>query len=81
VTASENTARSGSSHDPASVAVDAAAHTALAETDGVGVGRIDGEASRAASSQGELDRPRLARFVESGEAVAGCGVQARHELS
>jgi NAD(P)H-dependent FMN reductase len=37
--------------DPASAAVDAAAHTALAQTgvDGVGVGRVDGEALRAAS--------------------------------
>ena len=66
--------------DPASAAIDAAAHTALAETDedGVGVGRVDCEALRAASRQGELNRPRFARLVESGEAVAGCGVEAPH---
>src|SRR3954453_6950313 len=55
--------------DPASPAVDAAAHASLAQTDEhrVGVGRVDGEALCAASRQGELDRPRLARLVESGE--------------
>jgi hypothetical protein len=65
---------------PGSAAGDAAAHTALTQTDEyrVGVGRVDGEALRAASRQGELDRPRFARLVESGEAVAGCGVEARH---
>jgi hypothetical protein len=66
--------------DPASAPVDAAAHTALAKTDedGVGVGRFDGEALRTASRQREVDRPRFARLVESGEAIAGRGVEASH---
>jgi hypothetical protein len=34
------------------------------------------EALRAASRQGQLDRPGFAGVVESGEAVAGCGVEA-----
>jgi hypothetical protein len=66
--------------DPASSAVGAAAHTAVEETDedGVGIAGVNGEAPRAASGQGELDRPRLACFVESSEGIAGCGVEARH---
>jgi hypothetical protein len=48
------------------------------DEDGVGVGRVNGEALRAASREGELDRPGLARLVKSGEAIAGCGVEARH---
>jgi len=68
--------------DPASAAIEAAARTALAVTDEdrVRVARVDSEALRAASGQGDLNRPRLARFVESGEAVAGCGVEACHDL-
>jgi hypothetical protein len=66
--------------DSGAAAVDAAAHTALAETDedGTGVGRVDTEALRATSRQGKLDRPRLACFAESSEAIAGSGEEARH---
>ena len=65
-----------------SAAIDAAAHTTLAVTDEdrVRVAWVDSEALRAASGQGDLNRPRLAGLVESGEAVAGCGIEARHDL-
>jgi hypothetical protein len=58
-------------------AVDAAADAAVAQTgvDTVGVARVDSEALRAASGQGEFGRPCLTRFVEPGNAVAGCGIK------
>src|SRR5204862_7863819 len=66
--------------DPASAAVGAAPYPALAQTgvDDVGVGRVDGEALRAAPGQGQLDRPGLPCLVKSGDAVAGGGIEACH---